>query len=372
MKKLILFLSLLLIHNSIPFSQNILHQKSSEQTDYWNMAFYGGALFNLIDNIDKDNKFRTGYIGGFDLSYDMKGRKSAIVITANYGRIKYTYNYSPEFDSYKEYYEITFGPRFYLGKGYFAETLLGNYIINYTSTRPDPVGLEYQSGFFGKGFYVCFGAGACVGTRVKLTGDFDLIIKGRMNYLLPELKSVLSFGLTSGIVFLNKKIEPVVEKQYSKNGTWSITVSGGINNPELFRSVDYKAGGHIDVEGAYRSAPKFEVYGNLEYNEIKRNPEHSAGRSIIDLNFGPRFLFGKEKYLSFFEMGMGLYIQDYLNTYYSNGDIPYMGINFGTGIIINVNEHIGFPVKGKIHMIFNGNDKPGGYLTATGGLRYTP
>ena len=127
---------------------------------------------------------------------------------------------------------------------------------------------------------------------------------------------------------------------------------------------------HIYVEGAYRSAPKFEVYGNLEYNEIKRNSSYYTGRSFIDLIFGPRFLFGNEKYLSFFELGMGMYIQDYLSAYYSNEDVPYVGVNFGAGVIINVNEHIGFPIKGKMHLIFNGINRPGGYLTTAAGLRY--
>ena len=203
-----------------------------------------------------------------------------------------------------------------------------------------------------------------------LTGDIDAIIKGRINYLFPGLNSVLSAGLTTGIAFLNKKMEPEVEKLYSKNGSWSVTVSGGINNPELFHSANFNAAGNAGAEVAYRSAPKFEVYGNLEYNEIKRNPSYHTGRASIDLAVGPRFLFGHEKYLSFFELGMGLYIQDYLNSYYSYGDVPYLGINFGAGIIINVNKHIGFPIKGKIHMILNGNDHPGGFLTATGGLRY--
>lgn len=361
MKKLILFLSLLLILYSVSFPQNILQNKSTEQTDYWNMAFTGGALFNLIDNIKNDNRFRTGYVAGFDLSYDLKNKNSALVITANYGRIKYLFKEYPAFNSYKEYYELTFGPRFYIGKKYFVETLLGNYIVNYTQERPETH----------EDIYLRFGIDAGAGLIIKITNDFDAVIKGRTNFLLTGERTILSGSLTTGIVFRNKKIEPEIEKRYSKNGVWSVTVSGGINNPELFRSVNYLAAGHIDVEGAYKSTPKFEVYGNLEYNEIERNPSYYTRRSLIDLNFGPRFLFGHDKYLSFFELGMGLYIQDYLNAYYSNGDIPYMGVNFGGGIIININKHIGFPVRSKIHLVFNGNNKPGGFLTATGGLRYT-
>jgi hypothetical protein len=370
MKKLILIPSLLLILYSISFSQNILHQKSSEQDDYWNMAFTGGTLFNAVDNVEKDNIFRAGYTAGFDLFCNMLGKKSAIVVTAGYSRIKYTSNNYAGLNPYKEYYELTFGPRFYLGKGYFVETLLGNYIINYAYDMPRSVGLEYYGGRLAEELYTCFGINAGAGTQLELTEDFDGIIKGRINFILPDLKSTIYAGLTAGIVFRNKKIEPETEKLYSKNGTWSFTVSGGINNPELFHSSNYNIGGNAAAELAYRSAPKFEVYGNLEYNEIQRNPDYSRGRSLIDLTFGPRFLFGKEKYLSFCELGMGMYIQDYLNTYYSNGDVPYMGVNFGTGVIINVNKHIGFPFRGKIHLIFNGNSHPGGYLTATGGLRY--
>jgi hypothetical protein len=367
MKKLIVSLSLLLILYSVSFSQNILQTKSTEQTDYWNMAFTGGAFFNFIDNVKNDNRFRAGYAAGFDLSYDMKGKKSAIVITANYSRIKYTLNKYSGLNYYKEYYEFTFGPRFYIGKKYFAETLLGNYIVNYTLERPE---ILYYSGGLHEDIYLRFGIGAGAGLIINITKDFDAVIKGRTNLMLTGEKSIISGSLTTGIVFRNNKIEPETERLYSKNGLWSVTVSGGINNPELFRSVDYQAAGHIDVEGAYRSAPKFEVYGNLEYNEIKRVSGYKHGSSLIDLNFGPRFLFGNEKYLSFFELGMGMYIQDYLSGYYSNGDVPYMGVNFGSGIIINANKHISFPLRGKIHLIFNGNNHPGGFLTATGGLRY--
>ena len=217
---------------------------------------------------------------------------------------------------------------------------------------------------------MCFGIGAGTGAIFRLSKDFSAIIKGNLNYMVPGRYLILFGGLTAGIIFTNKKAESETEKRYKKKGSWSVTVSGGINNPELFRSVDYKAAMHIYVEGAYRSAPKFEVYGNLEYNEIKRVSGYKRGSSLIDLIFGPRFLFGNEKYLSFFELGMGMYIQDYLSAYYSNEDVPYVGVNFGAGVIINVNEHIGFPIKGKMHLIFNGINRPGGYLTTAAGLRY--
>jgi len=75
--------------------------------------------------------------------------------------------------------------------------------------------------------------------------------------------------------------------------------------------------------------------------------------------------------LSFFEIGTGFYF-DYYNIYsvYERDNIS-AGVNIGTGVVISLNEHIGFPLKSKIHLIFNDRNRPGGYLTAAGGLRYT-
>jgi hypothetical protein len=337
------------------------------------MAFTGGALLSLIDRVEEDNTIFAGYNAGFEMFYDMNKKKSAVVINLNYGRIK---KQAPNTESdgdntYTEYFELSFGPRFYLGKSYFIETLLGNFFVIYVTNRPTPVGQEYNPGILLENATMCFGVGIGTGSRFKLSDDFDVIIKGKINFLLPGLKTILYAGLNTGIVFHNKKRDPEIEKQYYKNGTWSVTVTGGIINPELFHSADYEAAENIGIEGAYRSTPRFEVYGNLEYNRIKRNDRYTSGEGIVDLILGPRFLVGTKKYLGFFELGMGLYMQDYQYDYYSDNSGPFTGVNFGTGVIFNINEHIGIPLKGKMHLVFNGNNRPGGYFTAAGGLRYT-
>ena len=132
-----------------------------------------------------------------------------------------------------------------------------------------------------------------------------------------------------------------------------------------------KIGGNIGAEIAYRSEPKFEIYGNLDFNSVNCRNSAIYSSNTIDLICGPRFMIGTEKYKSFFELGMGLYLQDNQYDYYSVDSGLYLGLNFGTGLIINLNEQFGIPLKGKMHLVFNGNNKPGGFLTATGGLRYT-
>ncbi len=373
MKKLILIFTSFIILSQTLNSQINSTKNFDERSDYWNMAFTGGGLLSLIDRIEKDNSILAGYNAGFEMFYDMNKEKSAVVINVNYGRIKKRVlnTESVNNNTYTEYFELTFGPRFYLGKRYFFETVLGNYVVNQVTNRPQPVGLEYNPEILLENATFCFGVGIGSGSRFKLSDNFDVIIKGKMNFLLPQLNAILYAGLNTGIVFNNKKIETEIETKYSKNRTWSVTVSGGINNPELFHSDEYRLAGNIGIEGAYRSAPKFEVYGSINYNKIDKRTSLNYDGSITDLTFGPRFMFGEEKYLSFIELGMGLYMQDYQYDYYSDNSGPFMGINFGTGLIIGINEHIGFPIKGKIHLLFNERNHPGGFLTATGGLRYT-
>lgn len=368
MKKLILIIISFIISSNILYSQI---KNETERSDYWNMAYSGGTLLSFIDRVDKDNELYPGYNAGFEMFCDINSGKSAIVINLNYGRIKkHPYNLESVTDyMYTEYFELTFGPRFNIGKGYFVESLLGNYAVNNVTNMSKQVGLEYYPGsLINTSIY--FGASAGAGIRIKLSDDFDAIIKGRVNFLLAGHDPIVYAGLNTGIVF-NNKIDPETDIKYSKKGSWSVTISGGISNPELFRNDEYRVAPNFGIEGAYRSSPRFEAYGNIDYNGIVNKSSVLTDRRITDIIFGPRFFIGPDKYLSFFEIGTGLYF-DYYNIYsvYERDNI-YAGVNIGTGVIISLNEHIGFPLKGKMHLMFNDRNHPGGFLTASGGLRYT-
>jgi len=206
MKKLILIAISFIISSNILYSQV---KKETERPDYWNMAYTGGALLSLIDRVEEDNTIFAGYNAGFEMFCDLNKGKSAIVINLNYGRIKkHPHNLESVTDyTYAEYFELTFGPRFYISKGYFVESLLGNFAVNDVSNMLKQVGLEYYPGSVLTNTSIYFGASIGAGSRIRLSDDFDAIIKGRVNFLLAGHEPILYAGLNTGIVF-NNKIDP--------------------------------------------------------------------------------------------------------------------------------------------------------------------
>ena len=48
----------------------------------------------------------------------------------------------------------------------------------------------------------------------------------------------------------------------------------------------------------------------------------------------------------------------------------FFGLNAGTGFMITVLSDFSVIFKSRIHIIFDGQIKPGGYINTTGGIRY--
>ena len=372
MKKLIVILVSILFTFQESLPQANFISTSSNRPSYWNIAYTGGVLFNINDKIEKDRKYYPGYNAGLEIYYNMEDRKSAILFRINYGRMK-NQTLEKEYyreERYAEFIELTFGPRFYIAKKYFIEGVMGNYITGYNGRRIYMVDPEFNISNLQRDVYMGFGAAIGAGSVLKLSENFDIIIKCKLNALFPILKTILYTEINTGIVFHNKKIDRDVEKKFMKENDWSVTASGGLTNPEFFHNERFEMTASAGFEAACRTDPGFEVYGGLNYNGIRRKGDYENEKVIIDITFGPRFLIGNGTNLGFVEMGTGFYVFSPVSNSYRVTDDLYVGLNIGTGILATMLKDLGFLVKSKMHFIFNERGEPGGYLTVAGGVRY--
>jgi hypothetical protein len=370
MKKLIVLAISLLAILPKSFSQTgNITSDVRKNSSYWDISYTIGSALIIYNDLKKVYKYNPGYSLGLDLQYNFDEKSEGIIFGASYTRV----DRKRVEHEYVDFIGITVGPHFTIAEKYFAEAGFGNYFVNHTGHKylefidQSTESLEYDT-------YIGFGLNAGAGVKIDIGSNLNLLLKGKINLLFPDLKNIVYAGLYTGITFDNKTSDVKLEKQLSKNPSWGIALTGGVTSPDFFTNNRFKTSGNIGIDAALRTSLKFEAYGSLNHNLINRKNLQSGDliqRSYSDFTFGPRWFIGKDKYLAFVELGGGVYV------HYSGGTDPYTdddlypGISFGTGMLLNVYKSLGIIVKDKIHFIFNGeNSYPGGYLTVAGGVRY--
>ena len=366
MKKLILIPCLIIFLFSYFSYSQIKSIEPNTDKGYWNASFSAGPAF-INDAVDKEHSYFPGYNAGFEVFYMMKNQSSAVVLGFSFSRAQahdYQYNNQP---GYTEKKEITFGPRFYTGKGYYFEAALSNFLSSYNFPAPDDPGLRilgiYDRVYSGAGFEI--GAGK----TFDISSSTGLILKARIGLGLISKATILNSSLNAGIVFNNK--ETMKETGQKPAGSkWYITLTGGLINPEFFHSANYSLGGNFGVEAALKNNPNSEFFWGLSYHQVKANTTSMSTRNIIDVMSGPRFYFGSQKASAFFEMGAGLYFYNHIKADNITPNAIIIGGKFGPGISVSISKHFSFIAKSNIHFVFDDRRHPAGFLTAAGGLRY--
>ena len=348
-------------------------EDSSAETGFWSIGYTGGAAIKLFDNTGETNKSFAGYTAGISLYINID-EKSSIGAEANYGRFanKDVYHFNRLEKDYTTYFELTFGPKFNIGKNYYFSVHLGNYFLTYNYEDEYYSNYTYYSVNMRTNTYPGFGASFEAGKIFEFSKSFDLTVNGKLSLGLPGMKPVLRGMLRAGVIFNNGK---AAESDRTKlpEKTHSISLSGGITDPSVFNKVNHPITPNIGIEGTLRTSPKIELYGNVTYNEILGNYSrfyNTAHGSITELTAGPRFMIGSQKYAGFVQPGGGLYL--YYNrtrSGYSEEEMFY-GINAGAGFMVNVFNDFSVIIKSRIHIIFDGQVRPGGYINTTGGIRY--
>lgn len=90
---------------------------------------------------------------------------------------------------------------------------------------------------------------------------------------------------------------------------FSMSVQGGGFLPMGNASDAYNTGGNFGIGFNYKIKQNIELYAEGNYNFInyKSNGVFDGSPSIIDAGIGGRFFFGKSKYKTFIEGGVGIY-----------------------------------------------------------------
>ena len=368
MNKLILIPCFIILFTSLSFSQVKKSENKPDNSGYWNASFSAGPMYTL-DKTDFGHVYYPGYNAGFEIFYTMKDQKSSIIFGFSFSKAQ---AHDFENNLYKqsgftEKKEFTFGPRFYLGKGYFVEAALEDFLSSYNFRVTEDkamVGLGHSDITYA-------GAGGALGAgRIfRLSQNTGLIVKARFSFGFLDKKAILNSILNAGIIFNNRETGNETEQKLQKSN-WSFTVSGGFTNPEFFHSANYNIAGNFGFEAAFRNTSKSELFWNLNYNKVSVDNNFLNTRNIIDITFGPRFFFGNNKIAAFTEIGAGLYFYNHIREQNIKPNAMVIGGKVGPGMIFGISKHIAITAKSDMHLVFDEGRHPGGFLTVSGGLKY--
>lgn len=363
----------------ILFGQTISNPSQNDSNyNYWSLAYMGGTSFSLIDRTN-NQQYYSGYQtnnlqrAGWNIGLDMLGsvdRNLGIFFSTSYTSLS---THNTAYSNYS-FFEITFGPRFfdiYNREKYFIEAGMGNYWI-FKSSRAYS-GVEPYSYYSSEEFSapdMGFGLNVGAGVLYSLTNNTDLLLRCKIHYALPVLKSVLYAGINTGIVFNNGKDQKKESTVDENNKAWSFTLSGGIYIPAYSEYYRYSTSGTTGLEIARKAGQSYEIFGKLNYNYIGRDVDYFSHYDLylIDVSLGPRFYFGEKNTKVFMEIGSGVYYYTSQATYFFR-DALSGGFNLGTGIKQKLNGNVSLVLKSNAHLLFSVRNYPAAYITATGGIR---
>lgn len=351
----------------IIFCQTVSNpSQNNSNKQYWSMEYSGGLSFSLIDRTERIwylNERENGpWTAGWNAGFDMMGGIDSvmgILFSTSYTSL---FSGHSGYDNYS-YLEITIGPRFYSNFGkqkYFIEGGLGN-SMTFKSTSPYG---NSDSPYMG--LAISFGAG----TIFNVTDDMGLLVKCKIHYALPVLKSLLYAGLQTGIAFGNSSNRQWKHPENNTGRVWSFTLSGGIFYPPVHTiHGNYLTSGNFGIELARNPWRKVEIFGIINYSNIVQDFGYFRDNEsfLTSLSIGPRFYLNENNTRAFIEMGGDLAF--YGSEYYSFRDNFSPGINLGTGIKQRLINNISFILKANSHFLFSSSYYPAVYFTVAGGIR---
>jgi hypothetical protein len=291
MKKLLIPGIILILFVQYSTAQIKSVEKSTAVTGYWSIGYTGGAALKLFDNTGESNKSFAGYTAGISLYINID-KKSSIGAEANYGRFASKINnnsYGLEKD-YITYFELTFGPKFHVGGDYYLSFHLGNYFMTYNYEDVRNSHYTYYPSYIRSNTYPGFGASLGAEKIIKLSKNLDLTVNGRFSLMLPGMEPISYFMLKTGFIFKNGKTVNRKIKNFTPEKTHSLSLSGGITDPDLFYKGYYRITPNLGIEGTLRTSPKIELYASVTYNEILDDYSYffnTAYGSITELTAGP-------------------------------------------------------------------------------------
>ncbi|RPI19744.1 MAG: hypothetical protein EHM58_00630 [Ignavibacteriae bacterium] len=370
MKAIMSVVILQLIFSSFLFSQKKeTIGKININNRYWSLGITGGGAAYLIDDIyPKKINPLPGFTFGTEISYNFSGLNSSLLFSVNYT----SFNVSPSKYEYHgnkikdkiENIEISIGPRFFTGKNYFIQGSFGNYIHFGRYVNENNVYGKLYNTYTDAGL----GFSIAAGRFIPLSKSLDLLMEGKIHSVLPQLKEVLYFTLNAGVV-LNGKGNGL--KQNSLNN-YSIAVSGGITNFDMFYTKEYKTKPNIGLEIGYKTGGnEFLIIGM--YNKIKNYRDNEyISRSLASITAGERIYIGEKNIKGFFEIGGGLYGSSRTRSgiVETSDSKSGIGITAGAGVMYNITSRLNVIAKSVFNTIFSDKIKESPFITLQAGLRW--
>lgn len=365
MKTLILTVITCALLSSVIYSQNRLASRPDFKDEYWKISFIAGGSLQLNETIDKESKgILGGWNGGFELSYNFQKEKTEAVISVLYSSFdKNTIEktiFGESLNRSIQYFEISLGPKFYIGDSYFIQAEMGNYIHSFRTKIPQTIIYEINDVDVHAGFGFNFGGGK----KISLSKSLDLNLTAKLHSSFPSLKNVEYVTLNAGLVMKNDISSP--DNSYNTSPV-SISVYGGIIQPEFFHSDRYRVSDFFGLDGGFGKSSSSEIFVTLLFSRFRYTSDFYSMKNdfVLEASAGPRYFIGADKTRGFVEFGGGFYVYD---SRYKDSDI-YLGTNAGVGLIHYVSSRIGVTLRTKMHILL-GQNAPSPYLNAGAGVRW--
>lgn len=368
MKTLILAVIYYSVFSSVIYSQNRMASRPDFKDEYWKISFVAGGSLQLHETIDELSEgILGGYNGGFELSYNFEKEKTEAVISVLYSSFeKKIDQVSISCDNRKrsiQFFEISFGPKFYIGSTYFVQAAMGNYIHSYKMIIPQSH-LGYVYNIYDVDVHAGFGFNIGGGKKVSISKSLDLNLTAKFHSSFARLQSIDYITLNAGLVMKND----VVNSENKYNITpFSLSVYGGIVQPEFFHSDRYQVSDFFGLDGGFSKSNNNEIFITMLLSHFRNTEDENYRKDdiVFETAAGPRYFIGIDKTRGFVEFGGGFYVYDSSNR---ESDI-YLGTNAGVGLIHYVSSRLGVTLRTKMHILL-GLNAPSPYLNAGAGVRW--
>jgi hypothetical protein len=237
---------------------------------------------------------------------------------------------------------------------------MGNYIHSFRTKIPQSIIYEINDVDVHAGFGFNFGGGK----KISLSKSLDLNLTAKLHSSFPSLKNVEYITLNAGLVMKNDIAAP--ENSYNTS-PFSISVFGGIIQPEFFHSDRYRVSDFFGLDGGFGKLSHSEIFATLLFSRFRYAEYLNSSKNdiVLEASAGPRYFIGTDKTRGFVEFGGGLYIFDSRSR---DSDI-YLGTNAGAGLIHYVSSRLGVTIRTKMHILL-GQSAPSPYLNAGAGVRW--
>ncbi len=176
---------------------------------------------------------------------------------------------------------------------------------------------------------------------------------------------------------------------FSQSKEYSVSLFSGVFFPGSY--LDYrnlKTGSNLGIEFQHYVKP-ISFFAEVNYNffgfDLPDSPDYfesTSPSSIIEINIGPRYIFGNGRFQPFIDAGAGLisemygsYNATYNNFNYNTGIKQRTNFDIGLGIgsVINIKDNFDFIIKARIYSFIIGGEGGIGiqnYYGIYGGIKY--